>query len=191
VRHRRRMADVDPPEPGAWSARQIGARPQWRRVRARIEDEQLIRPWRGAYCTPDAPLVTRLTALELSVGVPLVARCQSRRFRLWRRTVHEAPESTCTCGIYAVLPHHIPKRGCSLPPGCTPIIGQVSLWGDVIECERGWRAAFAYPARLYVPGVSVLAQEIAADLADYGIPVDLLDVESMAAAVDAVAGKAA
>ena len=67
------MADVDPPEPGAWSARQIGARPQWRRVRARIEDEQLIRPWRGAYCTPDAPLVTRLTALELSVGVPLVA----------------------------------------------------------------------------------------------------------------------
>jgi hypothetical protein len=125
------------------------------------------------------------------VGVPLVARCQSRRFRLWRRTVHEAPESTCTCGIYAVPPHHIPKRGCSFPPGCTPIIGQVSLWGDVIECERGWRAAFAYPARLYVPGVSVLAQEIAVDLGDYGIPVDLLDVESIAGAVDTVAGKAA
>src|SRR4029079_13667534 len=98
--------------------------------------------------------------------------------RLWRRTVHEAPESTCTCGIYAVPPHHIPKRGCSLTPGWTPIIRQVSLWGDVIECERGWRAAFASPARLYVPGVSVLAQVIAVDLGDYGIPVDLLDVES-------------
>lgn len=67
------MADVDPPEPGAWSARQIRARPRWRQVRAKIEDEQLIRPWRGAYCTPDAPLVTRLAALELAVGVPLVA----------------------------------------------------------------------------------------------------------------------
>ena len=42
-------------------------------------------------------------------GVPLVARCQSRRFRLWRRTVHEAPESTCTCGIYAVPPYYIPN----------------------------------------------------------------------------------
>ena len=124
-------------------------------------------------------------------GVPLVARCQSRRFRLWRRTVHEAPESTCTCGIYAVPPYYIPKRGGALPPGCTPIIGQVLLWGDVVECERGWRGGFAYPARLYVPGVSVLAQEIAADLADYGVPVELLDVESVAAALDTVVGKAA
>jgi hypothetical protein len=125
------------------------------------------------------------------VGAPLEARCQSRRFRLWRRTVHEAPESTCTCGIYAVPPCYIPKRGGALPPGCTPVIGQVSLWGDVVECERGWRARFAYPARLYVPGVSAFAKEVAADLEDYGVPVELLDVESIAAAVETVAGRAA
>ena len=125
------------------------------------------------------------------VGIPLVARCQSRRFRLWRRTLHEAPESTCTCGIYAVPPYYIPKRSGALPPGCTPVIGQVSLWGDVVECERGWRAGFAYPARLYVPSVCVGAEETAADLEDYGVPVRLLDVESIAAALDTVAQRAA
>lgn len=67
------MADIDPPDPEAWSAKSIGAGPRWRKVRERIEDEQLVHPWRGAYCTPHAPLTTRLTALQLAVGVPLVA----------------------------------------------------------------------------------------------------------------------
>jgi hypothetical protein len=125
------------------------------------------------------------------VGVPLAARCQSRRFRIWRRTEHEAPASTCTCGIYGVPPYYIPKRSGALPPGCKPVLGQVSLWGDVVECERGWRAGFAYPARLFVPGVSDLAREIAADLEDYGVPVELLDVESVAAALDTAVGRAA
>jgi hypothetical protein len=125
------------------------------------------------------------------VGAPLVARCQSRRFRIWRRTVHEAPAATCTCGIYAVPPYYIPKRGGALPPGCIPVIGQVSLWGDVVECERGWRAGFAYPARLYVPSVCVAAAEVVADLEDYGVPVEVLDVESIAAALDNVSQRAA
>jgi transcriptional regulator with XRE-family HTH domain len=29
------------------------------------------------------------------------------------------------------------------------VIGQVNLWGNVIEFERGWRAQFAYPSQLY------------------------------------------
>ena len=40
--------------------------------------------------------------------------------------------------------------------GCLPsnagkvlVIGQVNLWGYVIEFERGWRAQFAYPSQLY------------------------------------------
>jgi len=28
------------------------------------------------------------------------------------------------------------------------VVGSVSLWGTVVEHERGWRAQFAYPARL-------------------------------------------
>jgi hypothetical protein len=120
------------------------------------------------------------------VGEPLVARCQSRRFRLWRRSVHEAPFSTCTCGIYGVPPYYIPKRSCVLPPGCTPVIGQVSLWGDIVECERGWRASLAYPARLYVPSVCPGAEETAADLEDYGVPVAVLDVDSIAVALETI-----
>jgi hypothetical protein len=30
------------------------------------------------------------------------------------------------------------------------VIGRVSLWGLVVECERGWRAQLAYPERLFV-----------------------------------------
>ncbi len=32
------------------------------------------------------------------------------------------------------------------------MVGQVSLWGKVILCERGYRAQFAYPKRLIVIG---------------------------------------
>jgi hypothetical protein len=31
------------------------------------------------------------------------------------------------------------------------VIGQVLLWGCVVESEHGWRASHAYPARLFVP----------------------------------------
>jgi hypothetical protein len=58
------------------------------------------------------------------------------------------------------------------------VIGQVRLWGKVIECERGWRAALAYPERLYVPmrpadeRARRRSAEIAAGLRDYGVPVE-------------------
>jgi hypothetical protein len=42
------------------------------------------------------------------------------------------------------------------PPGAIHYaLGRVSLWGSVIECERGWRASYAYPAALYVATRSV------------------------------------
>lgn len=33
-----------------------------------------------------------------------------------------------------------------------PIVGQVALWGDVVEHERGYRARYAYPVKLWVLG---------------------------------------
>ena len=79
----------------------------------------------------------------------------------------------------------------SLPPGCLFVIGTVSLWGDVLECERGWRAAFAYPGRLFVPLGFPGAAEHAVGLEDYGVPVELLDTQSLADALDDVAELAA
>ena len=79
----------------------------------------------------------------------------------------------------------------SLPPGCLFVIGTVSLWGDVLECERGWRAAFAYPSRLFVPLGFPGAAEQAVGLEDYGVPVELLDTQSLVDALDDVAELAA
>lgn len=58
------------------------------------------------------------------------------------------------------------------------MIGHVSLWGTVVESERGWRASHAYPKQLYVPLAKRnrgAANEIEKHLRDYGVPVELLD----------------
>ena len=71
------------------------------------------------------------------------------------------------------------------------MIGTVSLWGDVLECERGWRAALAYPSHLFVPLGLSGAAERAVGLRDYGVPVDLLETSTIAEALDDVAELAA
>jgi hypothetical protein len=128
------------------------------------------------------------------VGAALEARCEAQRLRLSRRPRHAAPTETCTCGIYAA-PFELIRRKLvverSLPPGCLFVIGTVSLWGDVLECERGWRAAFAYPSRLFVPLGFPGAAKQAVGLEDYGVPVELLDTQSLADALDDVAELAA
>jgi hypothetical protein len=128
------------------------------------------------------------------VGAPLEARCEAQRFRLPRRPRHAAPTETCTCGIYGA-PFEVVRRRLAvdggLPPGSLFVIGTVSLWGDVVECERGWRAAFAYPSRLFVPLGFPGAAEQAVGLADYGVPVELVDTLNLVDALDQVAELAA
>jgi len=74
--------------------------------------------------------------------------------RLLRIEPHEAPDEGCECGIYAThaadlaLPYL--DRSVFLPRARSALIGRVALWGRVIECERGWRGAFAYPTHLYL-----------------------------------------
>jgi hypothetical protein len=127
------------------------------------------------------------------VGVPFEARCEAHRFRLRRRARHDAPTETCTCGVYAVPFQLIRKFALrdGLPPGRSLAIGTVSLWGEVIECERGWRAQFAYPSRIFMPHVSPHAEEYAAGLEDYRVPVELLDTSSVVDALDEVGELAA
>jgi hypothetical protein len=61
------------------------------------------------------------------------------------------------------------------------IIGRVSLWGSVVECQDGWRASRAYPERLYVPSLleghelAHGAKKIALELAAYGVPIEPLE----------------
>jgi len=142
-----------------------------------------------------APLLRSLYRLSFwPVGAPFEARCEAQRLRLSRRPRHAAPSETCSCGIYGA-PFELIRRKLAvddgLPPGCLFVLGTVSLWGDVLECERGWRAALAYPSRLFVPLGVPCAAERAVGLRDYGVPVELLQTSTIADALDDVAELAA
>lgn len=87
---------------------------------------------------------------------------------------HRAPDPSCDCGIYgardlATLREH----GLCLAPEIL-VVGQVALWGRVIDDVAGWRGEFAYPAQLSVVEDLVAdtdAPALAAQLgAAYGVP---------------------
>lgn len=107
---------------------------------------------------------------------------------------HAPPSPRCGCGVYAgrtpgeataYMTRFFKQRADVLHR----VIGTVSLWGTVVECERGWRASHAYPERIYVPvpaarrrlGFGELrrpalpVEEIALELAGYGVPVEVVD----------------
>ena len=58
---------------------------------------------------------------------------------------HLAPDLSCSCGIYAYN-----SREGVINDFPREIIGQVYLWGRVIEHEHGYRAQFAYPKSLII-----------------------------------------
>jgi len=61
------------------------------------------------------------------------------------RGVHDAPSRGCDCGIYALKSHAdalVLAR--QITTAALLAVGRVSLWGRVVETERGYRAQFAY-----------------------------------------------
>jgi hypothetical protein len=71
-------------------------------------------------------------------GVPLQAQCLRQAIERHALS-HDAaaPAPGCTCGIWALKT--APTQG---------IVGEVALWGRVIEHAIGYRAEYAYPIRL-------------------------------------------
>jgi hypothetical protein len=76
-------------------------------------------------------------AEEWAPGAPFVATCSRRR--------HRAPGRGCSCGVYAAADKNELAR---LGRIAGAAIGQVSLWGQVAEHSRGYRAGAAYPSRI-------------------------------------------
>jgi hypothetical protein len=121
-----------------------------------------------------------------SPGKPLVAACFDRQrshMRPWHTTrpTHAPPDPSCLCGIYAIDdPNKLSSYLGSSYVGRRAlhrVVGRVSLWGTVIECERGWRATYAYPTHLYVPLADpavAAADYIADELGGYGVPVEIV-----------------
>ena len=96
---------------------------------------------------------------------------------------HEVPDVNCSCGTYAAGTFnrlfgmgYTKTHGLfSAPEGQVTIAGQVKLWGGIIPGQLGWRAQFAYPARLLVPYSRwKIAKRIAAE---YGVPFKLYNLE--------------
>jgi hypothetical protein len=159
-----------------------------------MEPVQAWRLWEVEYLGAAPRLRSLYRICFWPVGSPFEARCEAHRLRLPRRPRHAAPTATCSCGIYAVPFELIRKRLAlhdGLPRGRSLVIGTVSLWGDVLECQRGWRAAFAYPSRLFLPRDATGAKDRAAGLLDYGVPIELLDTRGVADALDDMAELAA
>jgi len=109
---------------------------------------QAIRAWRVWAAAATADGVVELRSLtdaarrtRWPVGAALQARCMRAR--------HPAPSTECSCGIYA---HR--SRGAALAHArATPgsIVGEVELWGRVIEHEHGYRSEYARIRALWVP----------------------------------------
>jgi hypothetical protein len=157
--------------------------------------DEPVRAWR-LWAVEDVGGGARLRSLYQGcvwpTGAPLAAHCHAQRCVLWRRTPHESPVATCSCGIYAVEAHRIHRlwRDPDHAPGFPLAIGTVSLWGDVVACEHGWRAGFAYPRELFVPSLAPEPDETAARLAEYGVPVEVLDACTIGKALDLVSERA-
>lgn len=103
--------------------------------------------------------------------MPFVAHCLMNRD-------HLAPAERCSCGVYAVRDVHYAVGYPRAWNGVVlyPALGRVSLWGVVVECERGWRASHAYPERILLPvrpgaEASEELDALTAALSVYGVPV--------------------
>jgi hypothetical protein len=103
---------------------------------------------------------------EWSPGEPLAAVCRAERS-------HRAPADGCSCGFYGLsapdrLGRYLVGRDDPSVVVCR-VVGEVALWGLVLEGESGWRAEYAYPSRIIAKPAQL--DELAAGLAAYGVPI--------------------
>ncbi|HKC22365.1 MAG TPA: hypothetical protein VKB64_07615 [Gaiellaceae bacterium] len=135
----------------------------------------------------------RLRSVVFDTIWPTDAELTAGCNRLWTRVrnrlawrsdpVHDAPVSRCSCGIYATSDPELAAEYLYLysevhqPHVVYRAVGLVSLWGSVVEGECGWRASRAYPKRLFLPPSQRPedVERIRDGLADYGVPVEILD----------------
>ena len=82
-----------------------------------------------------------------SMGGPLIETwpaCEKLTARCLAGMIHAAPFPTCKCGIHAVDTKEYIKNSKNNVIRRT-FLGEVKLWGNVLEYSDGVRAEFAYP----------------------------------------------
>jgi hypothetical protein len=103
-------------------------------------------------------------------GTTALARCQ-RRADLFAEPIppHRTPSLECGCGFHAArdpVDALSYLQGRNEPATVRRLLGEVALWGPLVETEAGWRAAAAYPVRLYAAD-----EAIAEAISVYDVPV--------------------
>jgi len=88
---------------------------------------------------------------------------------------HPAPADRCNCGLYANPDlEALRQHGLCLAPDVI-VLGQVALWGKVVDDEPNYRGEFAYPARLSLVVDSMvddtLPEALIEGLSAYRVPV--------------------
>ena len=112
----------------------------------------------------DGYVLSSLTRAEVwEPAEPFTAACSRKR--------HEAPGRRCSCGVYAAAD---PDELARLGRIAGAAVGQVSLWGRMVEHSRGYRAATAYPMRLRLLCVVCLGE-------GHGEPAVVVDREATSA----------
>jgi len=132
-----------------------------------VERGAAVRGWR-AWAVVDTPHGLRLASPLFDQywvpGEAAHASCRRDEDPFAQRVgEHEVGSPVCGCGFHAVrdpVDAFSYLRGRDEPATVCRVLGEVTLWGNVLEGESGWRATIAYPARLYVPESS-LAEELA------------------------------
>jgi len=102
---------------------------------------------------------------------------------------HPAPAERCNCGLYANPDlEALRQHGLCLAPDVI-VLGQVALWGKVVDDEANYRAEFAYPARLSLVVDSLVddtsADELLEGLAAYRVPVHTTTLDEAVAGMSA------
>lgn len=76
-------------------------------------------------------------------------RTHKRKFLKFPFDLEEKSEPffNCSCGVYAY--RELSRLQAEFKPQQYRLLGEVSLWGKIIEHEDGFRAQFAYPRRFF------------------------------------------
>jgi len=144
------------------------------------------RVWRVVRCKGRFYLASAFNNIVWVPGSSLDARCLS----FVRVARHSSPDVTCHCGVYAATRDALDWQLLGRRTRTPLVVGTVSLWGPVVEAERGWRAGHGYPERLFVPSVGEEVRErdlrVAESLTEYGVPVKTVLVKRIGSLMPAI-----
>lgn len=102
---------------------------------------------------------------------------------------HPAPDRDCSCGVSGTRDlESLRQHGLCVSPGPL-IVGEVDLWGRVVEDSYGYRGEFGRPVSLALVRQSVEderhEQQVLDALRSYGVPVTTIALDEAVAGVTA------